>query len=258
MESFAQELKNFREGKKLTLKEISDKTKINIKFLKKIESGEFDFLPRPYVKAFIKTYAKYLGMDVKETMMKFDNLFKTEPDSEEKEEETTSEKEIIEKEPFLKEKNRKLMPVILIVVAVVIIFSLQTYFRKKENNQLEIKTHEIVTPLKTEKIPQVENKPEETKFTPVTLECKALEITWLRVSVDGDSAKEYTFYKDDKKVWKAKEFIEMRIGKAKGLEFYLNGAKIDSLGSKNQLVWYVRFTKNGIENLQLRKRPEQQ
>ena len=54
-------LKEKREEKKLTLKEIEGETKIKKEFLELIEEGNFQALPsESYALGFVKNYAKYL------------------------------------------------------------------------------------------------------------------------------------------------------------------------------------------------------
>ena len=60
------DLKEIREAQNKTLEDVSEKTKINVGYLECIENDEFDFLHTPYVLAFIKAYAKYLGLDQNE------------------------------------------------------------------------------------------------------------------------------------------------------------------------------------------------
>ncbi len=68
---FAEQLKSIRQEKGISLQQISNHTKIDIKFLQKIEEGDFNFLPEIYVKAFIKEYAQTLELDPNEIIKKF-------------------------------------------------------------------------------------------------------------------------------------------------------------------------------------------
>lgn len=63
LNQFADELKKLREENGLTLQQLANKTRIDFKFLEAIEQGNFAFLPELYVKAFVKQYAKTVGMD---------------------------------------------------------------------------------------------------------------------------------------------------------------------------------------------------
>lgn len=68
-------LKAKREEQNLTLKEISDKTRIHIRYLQAIESGEFSRLPGElYAKSFVRQYARALGFSVDEIAATLDLL----------------------------------------------------------------------------------------------------------------------------------------------------------------------------------------
>ena len=72
LNKFAQELKESREKADITLQNLSARSRLDIKFLQSIEKGDFSFLPELYVKAFIKDYAKFIGLDVNETIKKYE------------------------------------------------------------------------------------------------------------------------------------------------------------------------------------------
>ena len=59
----AEELKKARLKNNLTLRQLTSRTRIDIKFLEAMEEGNFSFLPEIYVKAFIKEYADVVGLD---------------------------------------------------------------------------------------------------------------------------------------------------------------------------------------------------
>ena len=57
-------LRDARNRRKIELSEVEDTIKIRIRFLRAIENEEWDVLPGEiYTRAFIKTYASYLGLD---------------------------------------------------------------------------------------------------------------------------------------------------------------------------------------------------
>ncbi|NTV93294.1 MAG: helix-turn-helix domain-containing protein, partial [Chlorobiaceae bacterium] len=62
LEHIAGELKNARIKKNLSFEEISRSAGINKSHLEKIEEGDFAFLPKIYVFATLKSYARELGV----------------------------------------------------------------------------------------------------------------------------------------------------------------------------------------------------
>lgn len=58
-------LREAREKKGLTIKQVQEDTKIRRRYIEAMEAGEFDFIPggEVYQRGFMRTYARYLGMD---------------------------------------------------------------------------------------------------------------------------------------------------------------------------------------------------
>ena len=73
MKQTGEQLKSARENKKLSLHEIGMSLKINPKTLQAIEEGDTSKLPqRTFLRGFVKSYAQFLKIDVKQTMDSFD------------------------------------------------------------------------------------------------------------------------------------------------------------------------------------------
>jgi len=69
---FAQDLKAIREKKNITLKSISQQTRLNMTTLENLESGDYTFQPQAYIRAFLKQYIACLDLDVDETLFEYD------------------------------------------------------------------------------------------------------------------------------------------------------------------------------------------
>lgn len=76
----------------------------------------------------------------------------------------------------------------------------------------------------------------EVETPELILKANIIERTWIKVSVDGQSAKEYIFQPGSHPDWKAKDGFELMIGNAGGVEFELNGEKIKDLGESGKVV----------------------
>jgi transcriptional regulator with XRE-family HTH domain len=72
LKKYADDLKYFRKNKGKSLKDVAAETRIHISNLEKIESGDFSFLPQPYVRAFLRQYIKAIGLNEKESLYNFD------------------------------------------------------------------------------------------------------------------------------------------------------------------------------------------
>jgi len=62
-ESFFSLLKAHRESEDIEIQDIAEYTKINPKYLYAIESGDFNILPKVYMRLFLRSYAKFIGVN---------------------------------------------------------------------------------------------------------------------------------------------------------------------------------------------------
>jgi len=117
-EEIAELLRTAREEKKVKLKEVAGKLKINIRYLEALEKGEFEKLPiGVYGKNFLKEYAIFLGLDYKKIIKIFeevDNLQK------EKENKNLFSKQKVKKHSLI--IFPKILKFFLIIAIVVICF----------------------------------------------------------------------------------------------------------------------------------------
>jgi len=64
MTSFGEDLRRERELREISLREVSDATKINFRFLEALEHNDFAHLPGGlFNRGFVRAYAQYIGVD---------------------------------------------------------------------------------------------------------------------------------------------------------------------------------------------------
>ena len=72
MASFGENLRRERELRGVDLRDIADATKISIRFLQALEQDRVDILPGGiFPKAFVRQYAKHLGLDPERLVAEF-------------------------------------------------------------------------------------------------------------------------------------------------------------------------------------------
>ena len=82
MSDLHKRLKALRREQKIDLAAIEKRTKINLEFLKAIESGKFEVLPSTYIRLFLKAYCVEIGADPVDAMRQMEILLGAEePDS---------------------------------------------------------------------------------------------------------------------------------------------------------------------------------
>ena len=71
---FYNKYKKFRIDNNIDLKDISKRTKIDIKYLHSIEKGKFAEIPGVYVKLFFKAYINEIGINIQEALNELDSF----------------------------------------------------------------------------------------------------------------------------------------------------------------------------------------
>ena len=78
---FYNKYKKFRIENNIDLKDISKRTKIDLKYLQAIERGKFAEIPPVYVKLFFKAYINEIGVDINEALFELDNFLNQKPNT---------------------------------------------------------------------------------------------------------------------------------------------------------------------------------
>ncbi len=71
MKEFGTYLRNTREAAELTLEDLHQRTRISLKNLRLIESGDFPSIPQTYVRAFVREYARTVGLEEDEIVASY-------------------------------------------------------------------------------------------------------------------------------------------------------------------------------------------
>ena len=78
MSELHKNLKSLRRERKIELQAIEKRTKIDLKYLKAIESGNFEVLPSTYIRLFLKAYCVEIGADPLDALHQLDELINNE------------------------------------------------------------------------------------------------------------------------------------------------------------------------------------
>lgn len=150
MASFYIELKELRKSKEISLDQIHQRTKINMRYLEAIEAGNFDILPIPYLRLFLRAYAKEIGGDANNALEQLEsflgtskkiNTITSKPNIEEEHEnENFTVKDFYSYIPQLPAINLRqdlIKASVLLLVFIFIIFIAQKIDSTKSNNSYE-------------------------------------------------------------------------------------------------------------------------
>ncbi len=269
-----------REDKDFDLKRLSEKSKISIPYLEKIESGDWSFLPTPYVRSFIRTYAQIVQMDVDETLEEFDNLTgipKIPIPLHAKDDEPAGQAYKQSREPRKSKEagqsfaspsfsldsvpGNPLYWVIGIITIVVVVFA-AIYWPDGNDEIVEPSFDEVmadhssmVNDALAEDTTQVEPKKEEVvvpveQVQRLELSIEATSEAYVRITADGaDTAlADIVLPEGFNRSYSADSIMTVVMGNAGGTKLVLNGKDLGTLGEEGRVLT-VFLDKNGVRRV---------
>lgn len=268
-------LRKVRQERNLSLEEISRITKISKRYLAAIENDDFDQLPAPtFARGFIRAYAAFVGVESEEIVQQYRERY-----------------EGLQKEDMVPLDSRldglrirriAVAAVILVVFVGALLWLGRGEKREtqpdkgEDTKQIDTLKEELglqgnisesdreggegeVKGLPGEVVETKESVVEEEGAEPakdvsgIELKAVATDKTWIMITIDDASAKEFMIEKGRKLQWDADERITIKVGNAGGVNLFLNGAPLEPLGPAG-VVKTATFTRESVERLGLTKR----
>ena len=245
MASIGQELKRERELRGVSLKEIADSTKINLRFLRALEEERFDILPEQFfTRGIIRTYANYLGLDEQSVLNTYIESQKTREIQEISDADKKA--EIIESpESVLKEKNISRFFTLMVLAIIALIIVMYFVFRKEKSlppNTLKIQPavqeaqEEPVTLL-----PITQEGPE-TEQQELNIEISVQQETWLEIYADQEMLDSGIKNPGERLQFKALQEFLIHIGNAGGITYTINDQEGNKFGEQGTVIRDIQIT----------------
>ena len=268
-------LKKSREERHIELDEVAEATRIRRHTLEAIENDEWSKLPsQVFIKGFLKSYAEFLGLD-KETVihhyLRASSFEKTSQEAPKKTRlqsgrtylilviavltlvfiitliyfnkrnisitdkafqylgtQSLEEKmeDIAEKENKKEQDEREKETLLLEDEGVV-----------EDMNKTTLKSQPIddTIVLEDSTIP-IKREEKKSLLPRLILTANVKSRTWIAISIDDTSVKEYLFQPGQTPRWTAEKGFNILVGNAAGIEFSLNGREVGNLGAQGQVV----------------------
>ncbi len=233
-ESFGEYLKREREYRHITLDELSNATRIRKYYLDAIERDEYNLLPgESYLKGFVRSYAKYIGIDPDDAILRLESYLK---------QYESKKTPVPEKQPLVTKPKR--IYIIIAIAGIIFIVALAGIIKKNRMTETikEVKKTEILKPKEQPSIARTEERTlaqEEKKKEQLQIRIRAKEKTWIMVKRDNEKPFDVILWEGDVANWFAEERISLRIGNAQGVEITFNGIPLKNLGAKGEVVGII-------------------
>lgn len=234
METLGEYLKKERELKNVSLGEVAKDTRVREHLLRAIEEDQYDLLPAPtYVRGFLFSYAKYLGLDPNDILLRYKRVLQGEPVIRP---EAQSGKKI--------SRNIKYLWMIGGTIGVCFIAFYLVILRPSESPIQSIPKKPVGE--ETSPVPKIAEAPVVQEGKPFTLQLKAVEETWVSIRVNGQPEKEITLKPGEGASYKALNRIQLIAGNAGGVDLVFNEKPLKKLGKSGEVVTLI-FTPQGME-----------
>ncbi len=248
MGSIGERLKSARESRGLSLEDVYKAVKIHHKTLEALEKGRLESkLGETYVKAFLKSYSTFLGMDAEAVLKEYNSKKHAAASNNGPRSTVHGPRQSIDnrKKQAHKKNNAELIRAVMTTAALIAILAALAFgavkisrFAKNTFSKIKISA---VSNKKSEPVRESSKPPpseprqsaaEEIMPIPkqktLTLALAASNDVWLKVTVDGKVAFHRILSKKSKETWKAEKEIRLaEIGKPEALMMSVNGKDID-------------------------------
>jgi transcriptional regulator with XRE-family HTH domain len=250
--SFGEELRREREIRGISLKEISDATKISKRFLEAIERNDHKTLPAPvFTRGFVREYARYLGLNADEIVNRYnyaaagDERIEKSPHLERLVQMQTAHREPPQPKGIPPPYARVDRNVYILIVIVAALAGLTWWAVKHKRAIQEVAADVGSAPAKakaTVPVTRGETKiPVETTSAPqsdmLRLTIEAIDDSWISLEADGKTVINDELRRGTRRTLEAKDSFHFRtIGNAGGIVLTLNDVRLPALGSDGQVI----------------------
>jgi cytoskeleton protein RodZ len=229
-DTFGSYLKNFRLKQDMTIETIARKTKIAVHCLVAMEENDVGRLPpRAYVKSFIRTYADAVGANADVALDLYLSDLK---------------RQVIAKRQRMKRQAKLglLRRVLMAMGAIISILLLVRYSdifpdTSPTPGDRPPPHTAVAEPLAPEAGSVRGDASADAKSTEkLKLRVLAVEKTWLKVIIDGQTVRSYTLKPEDRLELEGTKSFNLMIGNATGLQVFLNDRPVKIFGNSGQVV----------------------
>lgn len=272
--AFGEELRREREIRGISLKEISDATKISKRFLEALEKNDHKSLPAPvFTRGFVREYARYVGLNAEEMVNRY-NFASANDDRIEKPPTVAKYpdqpvRDITPKPPpkrgippAFARVDRSGLAIFLIVLALGAVAFWAVQYKRREREASE---HAAALPVttttaaKAAAAPPPVAEPVPTDDLVLRLHVEIAANSWVTLEADGKTVLNDEMRKGDERTFEANQQFRFRtIGNAAGVVLTLNGVRVPPLGADGEVVKNRVFDHEELVSLRSTAQPEPQ
>lgn len=230
MAALGEQFRAAREARGLSLSDVAEQIRIRSVYLAEIEAENWAAIGAAvYVRGFLRTYARFLGLDPEEAVAEFNKTAQGAP---------VSDGTGLGGNAWSDGEPRNLSPLLWIASAVAVVLVGFVIYNFVMLRQPGARSLILASPVVQTALPSNSPNPAASATpapAPHTLAVNLTSGAWLRVTVDGNVSMEGTFARGTSKVFHGKAAL-VRAGNAGGVEVIVNGKPLGKLGKTGDVV----------------------
>ncbi len=238
MGSFGENLRHEREMREVSLREIADHTRINLRFLEAIEEEDFEKLPGGiFNRGFIRAYAQHLGLDDVKVLSEYDLIGGVQ-------EPTLRVHTPSQADAKLQAAGSRAQWVAAIVAVFMLIAGYALFRHSQQPFSVGIGSNPTIGEIPAPSLPETQPDPttadSSSRPAPASLseelilQVAATEVSWVELDADGKILVSGIMQPGKITTFRARESFNLITGNASGLILTLNGEKLAPLGRQGQ------------------------
>lgn len=264
--NFANDLSSKRKNEGISIQQIHQKTRIEVKFIEAIEKANFDIMPELYMRAFIKEYAETIGLKGEDILKKYDlaksgktqetvetitqtqvqekPLQAIQYDSTPNETKDTPTKKVVVNKNFIYAVSSGALIVIAAFLYVLL-------FENAPKEIIKETPYEEILQENKERF-EIKKEPESplVNLSPDSLYLKVVTNArvWIKVKIDDSLSTDFTSQAGETHLYAASTKFYVVLGNAGGVNLFLNEVplKIDALSGS---VRTLEIDKDGVKSI---------
>lgn len=259
MSDFGTQLKQARENRGISLRQIATSTKISVVALEALERGDFSRLPGGiFSRAFVRSYALEVGLNPDEVVAQF----LVELGAAAPAEDDTPRPDVTDDDRAFLERQRKAglaLRIGLAVLALVIIASVVAWQMTRGAGSARTPASESSPPPATDSstppAPAAAATPPAADPAPLTgdglrIEITAVDSCWLQATTDGVLVPARVLVRGERQTLEARREVVLSLGSAGAITWSINGRAARSLGRVGEVRSVTISSANATEFLQ--------
>ncbi len=277
MQKIGKIISEARRKRNLSIKELSERTKIRAHVIEALEADDFSIMPEVYIKSFLKTLSQVLRVDLSKVQTQsiaevdVTPIKQTSSDTAIKSEKIETSQEVskvrisstvpqevadfaeIFKKKNVQKRDKKAIYNYILISALVVIAGIAVYFTisaltgsgkgRTDTSFIGGADTAVVAETKTKNLFTYFEKPDSLILT-----AKAKDSAWIRLLIDGKQIIEILMKPGAEARWSASKYFILDQGNSGAVQFYRNNEPLPVFGKPGTVVKNIRITMDEIVN----------